>query len=112
MAADKIPAAKLILDPMTLPEDSGTPYPAPHNAIVKGRHRRRLSPALGLTRFGVNLVRLEPGAVASAPHWHSRQDDGVSVVGGEGTLVPDERSDGGRAGKEVVRQGKYLWERE
>src|SRR3546814_21005707 len=90
MAADKVPAAKLVLDPMTLPEDSGTPYPAPHNAIVKGRHRRRLSPALGLTRFGVNLVRLEPGAVSSARPWHSRQAEGVYVVEGWVPLVTDQ----------------------
>lgn len=87
---DKIPVEKLVVDPSTVDEESGTPYPAPHNAIVKGRHRRRLSPVLGLSRFGVNLVRVEPGGVSSARHWHSKQDECVYVVEGEITLVTDE----------------------
>lgn len=90
MGDSKRRAAELIVDPKTLPEESGTPYPAPYDAQVKGRHRARLSPALGLTKFGVNIVRIEPGAQSSARHWHSQQDEFVYILQGEATLVTDE----------------------
>jgi len=80
----------MVVDPAELPVESGTPYPAPHDAIVQGRHRSRLSPVLGLTKFGVNVLRIEPGAQSSARHWHSEQDEFVYVLEGEATLVTDE----------------------
>lgn len=88
----------MVVDPSDLPVESGTPYPAPHDAIVLGRHRSRLSPVLGLTKFGVNVLRIEPGAQSSARHWHSEQDEFVYVLEGEATLVTDE-------GDTIVRAG-------
>jgi uncharacterized cupin superfamily protein len=90
MSETKRAASELIVDPKTLPEESGTPYPAPHDQLVVGRHRTRLSPALGLSKFGVNIVRIEPGAMSSARHWHSQQDEFVYILQGEATLVTDE----------------------
>ena len=90
MADEKRRAGDMIVDPAELPVESGTPYPAPHDQIVKGRHRSRLSPPLGLTKFGVNVLRIEPGAQSSARHWHSKQDEFVYVLEGEATLVTDE----------------------
>lgn len=90
MADSKRTAAEMIVDPASLPEESGSPYPKPHDALVVGRHRRRLSPALGLSAFGVNIVRIEPGANSSARHWHSEQDEFVYILEGEATLVTDE----------------------
>ncbi|MBO6783165.1 MAG: cupin domain-containing protein [Alphaproteobacteria bacterium] len=80
----------MIVDPASLPVESATPYPAVHADQVRGRHRQRLSPALGLTKFGVNLLRVEPGAQSSARHWHSKQDEFVYVLEGEVVLVSDE----------------------
>jgi len=90
MSDTKRTAAELIVDHRTLPVESGTPYPPPFDAQVKGRHRSRLSPALGLTKFGVNIVRIEPGAQSSARHWHSEQDEFVYILEGEAVLVTDE----------------------
>jgi uncharacterized cupin superfamily protein len=90
MAEDIRSAKDMTVDPNDLPVESGTPYPAPHDAIVRGRHRQRFSPALGLTKFGVNIVRIEPGAQSSARHWHSEQDEFIYVLEGEATLVTDE----------------------
>ncbi|WP_425074423.1 cupin domain-containing protein [Sagittula sp. S175] len=74
---------KIDLD--TLPEQTGSSYPAPHDAAMKGRSSRRLAVAGGLTQFGANLVRLAPGAMSSLRHWHEKQDEFVMVT--EGTLV-------------------------
>ncbi|MEL0013454.1 MAG: cupin domain-containing protein [Alphaproteobacteria bacterium] len=90
MSGEKRTVADLIVDPATLPEESGTPYPSPYDELVRGRHRRRLSPALGLSRYGVNIVRIEPGANSSARHYHSKQDEFVYVLQGEATLITDE----------------------
>lgn len=90
MSETKRPALELIVDPKTLPEESGSPYPSPYDELVRGRHRSRLSPALGLTAFGVNIVRIEPGGQSSARHWHSEQDEFVYILEGEATLVTDE----------------------
>ena len=90
MTTEKKGVAELIVDPKSVAPDSGSLYPPPHDKIVTGRHRHRLSPAVGLRNYGVNLVRLEPGAASSARHWHSMQDEFVFVVEGTATLVTDE----------------------
>lgn len=72
-----------------LPEVTSTGYPEPFRALVAGRHRRRLGDAFGLTQFGVNLCRLEPGAASSQRHWHAREDEFVYVLEGEVVLVTD-----------------------
>jgi len=40
----------------------GTLYPPPFDAPCLSRERTRLGDAAGLTQFGVNLLRLPPGA--------------------------------------------------
>jgi uncharacterized cupin superfamily protein len=65
-------------------------YPtAEWRAKVAGRSKRALGDALSLTNFGVNLVRLDPGAWSSLRHWHTRQDEFVWVLEGEVVLVSD-----------------------
>ena len=90
MTTSKKTIDQLIVDPQAIAPDSGSLYPPPYDEIVQGRHRHRLSPAIGLSNFGVNLVRLEPGAASSARHWHTAQDEFVYVVAGTATLVSDE----------------------
>jgi uncharacterized cupin superfamily protein len=78
------------LDAMTVEPDIGSDYPAPFDAPVAARERRRLGNALGLTNFGVNLMRLPPGFASSQRHWHSRQDELVYIVEGDLVLVTDD----------------------
>ncbi|KUF11242.1 cupin domain-containing protein [Pseudoponticoccus marisrubri] len=68
---------------------TGSSYPAPHGAAMAGRRQQRLGDAAGLTQFGVNLVRLAPGAMSSLRHWHERQDEFLVVTAGQPTLVDD-----------------------
>lgn len=68
----------------------GTGYPPPFDQLVEGRHRKRLGDALGLTQFGVNLTRLEPGAASAQRHWHENEDEFVYVLSGQAMLVEDE----------------------
>jgi uncharacterized cupin superfamily protein len=86
------------LDPESLPERSGTGYPEPYRAAVQGRSFRELGDPFGLADFGVNLVRLEPGAASSQRHWHTEEDELVYVLEGEPTLVTE-------AGRTVLRPG-------
>jgi uncharacterized cupin superfamily protein len=47
----------------------------------------RLAKPLSLTQFGVNHVRLEPGAWSSLRHWHMTEDEFIYVLEGTLTLV-------------------------
>ena len=78
------------LDPATVTARTSTGYPTEEmRKAVAGRAKRALGDALGLTTFGVNLTRLEPGASSALRHWHRRQDEFVFVLDGELTLVTD-----------------------
>lgn len=79
-----------IVDPSNVPEQSRTIYPPPYDAAVAGRSFRRLGEAAGLANFGVNLVRLAPGAASSQRHWHTKQDEFVWILEGTPTLITDE----------------------
>ena len=86
------------LDPAAVTERMGSSYPAPFASPVGDRRKRALGDGLGLRNFGVNLVRLPPGAVSSMRHWHSRQDEFVYVLDGELALVTD-------AGEQLLTAG-------
>lgn len=86
------------LDLSKVPVKTGSIYPEPYAAMMKGRSSLRLGDAGGLTQFGVNLVRLAPGALSSLRHWHLNEDEFVMVTSGECVLVQD-------AGETVLRAG-------
>lgn len=71
------------------PVTKGAGYPAPLAAAFGDRVRRRLGDAAGLTKIGVNLTTLPPGAASSLRHWHEVEDEMVFVVEGEVVLVDD-----------------------
>ena len=77
------------LDPATVEPRIGSDYPIRFRALVGNRERRALGDALGLTNFGVNLMRLPAGGASSQRHSHSKQDEFVYVVAGEVVLVTD-----------------------
>lgn len=79
---------------------SGTGYPAPFHEAVDGRTRQALGDAGGLTQFGVNLVELQPGAASSQRHWHSHEDEFVTMISGELVLITDE-------GETLMRAGDH-----
>ncbi|MBL8603443.1 MAG: cupin domain-containing protein [Myxococcales bacterium] len=64
-------------------------YPAPFAAMMEGRTKHPLGDLFGLTRYGVNLVRLAPGARSALRHHHSAQDEFVFVLEGTVTLITD-----------------------
>lgn len=78
------------LDPNTIEQLAGTGYPAPYDKATEGRTKRRLTQALGLTRFGVNVTELAPNGASALRHWHSHEDEFVYVLQGEVTLVTDD----------------------
>ena len=80
------------------PTRSGSRYPPPYDAPCQERFRRCLGDAAGLTQFGVNLLRLPPGAWSSQRHWHASEDEFIYVVEGELVLVTN-------AGEQVLRVG-------
>ena len=87
------------IDPAGIAPVIGTLYPPPFDQPCLARERRRLGDAAGLTQFGVNLLRLPPGAWSSQRHWQTASDEFIYVLGGEVTLVTD-------AGAEVLRPGE------
>ncbi len=86
------------LDLTQVPVKTGSIYPEPYAAMMKGRSSLRLGDAGGLTQFGVNLVTLEPGALSSLRHWHLAEDEFVMVTAGECVMVQDD-------GETVMRPG-------
>jgi len=73
-------------------------YPEEFAARVAGREKRPLGDLFGLTNFGVNLTRLQPGACSALRHTHARQDEFVYIVAGTPTLVTER-------GETVLSQG-------
>jgi uncharacterized cupin superfamily protein len=86
------------LDLTSLTEREGSSYPAPFDRQPAKRIRQRIGDAGRLTQFGVNLLKLPPGAWSSQRHWHSLEDEFVYVIDGEVVLVTDK-------GEEVLRAG-------
>lgn len=86
------------IDINTIAAITGSRYPAPFDAPCSARVRYRLGDAANLTDFGVNLMRLRPGAWSSQRHWHTAEDEFVYVVEGEVVLVTD-------SGEEVLTAG-------
>ena len=83
MASNSRPNAVRALD---VPEPTiQTKYPKPFASMVRGRTKRRLGEVFDLDTFGVNMVRIAPGAVSSVPHHHSAEDEFIYVL--SGTLV-------------------------
>ena len=80
------------------PDIRGARYPMPYDEPCAGRERWRLGDKAGLTQFGVNLLRLAPGAWSSQRHWHEHEDEFVYVLEGEVVLVTE-------AGEEVLGAG-------
>jgi uncharacterized cupin superfamily protein len=76
----------------------GTLYPPPFDEPCLSRERTKLGDAARLTQFGVNLLRLPPGAWSSQRHWQTLSDEFVYVLSGEVVLVTD-------GGEEVMRAG-------
>lgn len=85
-------------DPLTLPAEERNPYPAPYDTVLTGKSRRVLGDPRGLTKFGVNLTEMAPGAVSALRHWHTAEDEFIYVTEGTPTLVTD-------AGEQVMAPG-------
>ena len=64
-------------------------YPEPFASRMAGREKRPLGDLFGLANFGVNLVRLLPGAGSALRHAHSRQDEFVYILQGNAVLITD-----------------------
>lgn len=77
------------LDPATLAPRVGSGYPEIFRAQVAGREKRALGDAVGLTHYGVNLVKLPPGAWSAQRHYHTAEDEFVYILEGEVTLVSE-----------------------
>ena len=86
------------IDVSEIPPVIGTLYPAPFDLPCRTRERKKIGDAAGLTQFGVNLLRLPPGAWSSQRHWHNHSDEFVYVLAGEVVLVTDD-------GEEVLCSG-------
>jgi uncharacterized cupin superfamily protein len=86
------------IDLAKAPTIKGSRYPAPYDEPCRARSSLRLADAAGLTQFGVNLVRISPGAWSSQRHWHAEEDEFVYILEGEAVLVTD-------AGEETLRAG-------
>ncbi len=86
------------IDIAAVPERKGSGYPAPFHEPCMNRVRKALGDAGGLTQFGVNLLTLAPGAWSSQRHWHTAEDEFITVLSGEVVLIDDH-------GEQILRPG-------
>src|SRR5438477_13095714 len=86
------------IDIASVPQRRGSGYPAPFLLKAGERVRQALGDAGGLDDFGVNVLKLPPGAWSSQRHWHNAEDEFIWILSGEATLVTDE-------GELVLRAG-------
>ena len=86
------------IDVAAVPTVAGSSYPSPFDEPCRNKSRQGLGAIAGLTQFGVNLLRLQPGAWSSQRHWHNKEDEFVYVLTGEVVLVTD-------SGEEILRVG-------
>ncbi len=68
---------------------------------LAGKHEAQLSKLVGVTQFGVNHVKLEPGAISSLRHWHEGEDELVYVLSGELALIDNN-------GEHVLQEGSFV----
>jgi uncharacterized cupin superfamily protein len=86
------------IDVAAVPTVTGSHYPSPFDEPCRNNSRQPFGSVAGLTQFGVNLLRLQPGAWSSQRHSHTKEDEFVYVLAGEVVLVTD-------GGEEVLRAG-------
>ena len=77
------------VDIAKVPVRSGSFYPAEFQAGCRGRHKQAIGDAVGLTQFGVNISRIEPGQASALRHWHEQEDEFIYMLEGELVLVED-----------------------
>jgi uncharacterized cupin superfamily protein len=81
---------KILRNSIEVPEGIGSDYPSPFDEPCQQRSNRNLARASGLSKIGVQLFTLPPGAWSSQRHWHTHEDELVYVLEGEPTLITDE----------------------
>ena len=69
--------------------------------LFAGKHEAQLSKLVGITQFGANHVKLDPGAMSSLRHWHEGEDEFVYVLSGELALIDGD-------GEHVLREGSFV----
>ncbi len=95
---DGIKASAAVVAAEAAPRRKLSNYPEPFASMIAGREKRPLGKLFGLTNFGVNLTRLDPGAISALRHAHTKQDEFIYVLSGNPTLVTD-------AGETALRPG-------
>lgn len=72
------------------PRTKPSVYPEPFFSRMRLREKRVLGDLFGLTNFGVNLTRIQPGGSSALRHAHTRQDELIYILEGSATLVTDQ----------------------
>lgn len=86
--AGSFPAAVVACETPARPRPAS--YPAPLAIAIEHREKRTLGDLFGISHFGVNLARVQPGGCSSLRHAHASQDEFIYILEGNPTLVTDE----------------------
>ncbi len=73
-----------------IPFVSRCSYPGKLAQPFEGRSTQSLGAESGLTQYGVNIVRIEPGAPSSLRHYHTQQDEFLMMTEGKLVLIDDD----------------------
>jgi uncharacterized cupin superfamily protein len=78
------------VDIAKVPVRSGAFYPDGLKDECLGRHKKQLGDEVGITQFGVNITRIEPGQSSSLRHWHEQEDEFIYMLEGELVLAEND----------------------
>ena len=79
-----------VVDTKTVESVTGSVYPEEFRGPCDLRSKQALGNAVGLSKMGINQVKLPPGSWSSIRHWHANEDEFIYVLEGEITLITDE----------------------
>jgi uncharacterized cupin superfamily protein len=86
------------IDLSKIPSQPIPSYPKEFAQVIAGREKQKLSDAVGLTQFGVNITRIKAHSASALRHWHEQEDEFIYMI--EGELVLKEND-----GETVLKTG-------
>ena len=86
------------IDRFRIPFGNTASYPKEFAPAIAGREKQKLSDAVGLTQFGVNIARIKAHSKSALRHWHENEDEFIYML--EGELVLHEND-----GETVLKPG-------
>ena len=78
------------IDIAKIPAQQIASYPNEFAPVIAGREKQKISDAVGLTQFGVNITRIKAGSASALRHAHQAEDEFIYILEGELVLAEND----------------------